>query len=91
MRLHRKLWWAAVSDGRGADEDGTETENGKLVTRHYERDGARGEPVDGLNAAGFAAGEESVHAHCAAGRVRAGGGARRPVWRPGYVAVRMVL
>lgn len=50
----------------------------------------RGEPVDGLDAAGFAAGEESVHAHCAAGRVRTGGlGEPRP-W-PGHVAVRVVL
>ena len=50
----------------------------------------RGKPVDGLDAAGFATGEEAVHAHRAvAGLMRGAGGVPGP--GPGNVVVGVVV
>jgi hypothetical protein len=89
-RLHGKVRQVAVSDGCGPNKYGAKKKSRSCGTRETEGGGhERGEPVDGLDAAGLATGEEAVHAHRAvAGLARGAGGVPGP--GPGNVVVGVV-
>jgi hypothetical protein len=98
-RLHGKLGWMAIRDGCGPNEDSTDNDKRPTWHEHNVEYGkyavwadARCEPVDRLDAACLAAGEEAVHPHGASCRVCARGMAvPGPGLRPGDVAVCVVL